>query len=262
LFAFCFWLTSNGCGSAEVDKYFFPSYTHAQAQAFLENRPARSFLIRRSESEPGALTFVISYVKSSGNVKHHRLYYDDGLLTPQGSDESFSSIADLLYKKGFLGGGEFKLMPGNSDRQTPSPALVPRAPPVTQFVPQSRVPPAGPSRPPAVPSQQMPAPADNYARLNPLPQTQPTSATTHYANLGGVHGSNGFTEYSNLGAPDAPLHGTSVTSYGPVGAGAVPPPNYGSVQDTLGGAGDPTSNYSVLQNNHTPYTSMPSTDKR
>jgi hypothetical protein len=248
--------------SAEVDKYFFPSYTHAQAQAFLENRPARSFLIRRSESEPGALTFVISYVKSSGNVKHHRLYYDDGLLTPQGSDESFSSIADLLYKKGFLGGGEFKLMPGNSDRQTPSPALVPRAPPsappATQFVAQSRVPPAGPSRLPAVvPGQQRaPAPADNYARLQT--QTQPsvsTSTHTHYANLGSVPG---FTEYTNLGAPDAP---SPVTSYGPVGTGAVPPPNYGNVQDTLS-AGDPTSNYSVLQNNHTPYTSMPSTDNR
>jgi hypothetical protein len=62
----------------------------------------QEFKICCSPSASLLQTFVISYVKSSGVVKHHRLYYTDGLLTPQGSNESFDSIHDLLHKKGLF----------------------------------------------------------------------------------------------------------------------------------------------------------------
>jgi hypothetical protein len=274
--------------SAEVEQYFFPSYTHAQAQSFLEGRPPRSFLIRRSATEPSTLTFVISYVKSSGNVKHHRLYYADGLLTPQGSDESFASIADLLYKKGFLGGGEFKLMPGVSDRPSSaaaSPVGAPRAnnnamlppanaplaaarlqpqpqrAPLQQQQPPQRAYPgavAGPLR--GAPGMQpmrghVPVPADNYGRLNSGP----------LAPLSG-------TEYSNLGPPDAPsadpMPKPFEQNYAPLlGAsspsGAVPPANYGNVSANLHHPGNNSeSNYSNMAADiaaaATPYTVMPS----
>ena len=94
-------------GSADVQTYYFPTFTREQSTEYLKDRPPRSFLIRRSATEPGGLVFVISYVKSTGEVKHHRLYYQDRRLTPQGSTEFFSSIFDLLHRKGFLGNGAF-----------------------------------------------------------------------------------------------------------------------------------------------------------
>jgi hypothetical protein len=114
--------------SKEAQAFFFPSYTHAQATSSLQGKAPRSFLIRRSATQPSALTFVLSYVNGAGLVKHHRLFYANNRLTPEGSDEDFANIRDLLYKKGFLGGSEFLQMPNVSDRvpAAASPISAPR----------------------------------------------------------------------------------------------------------------------------------------
>ena len=56
-------------------------------------------LTRRRATQPGTQTFVISYVKTTDEIQHHRLYYQARQLVPEGSGESFTSVHDLLMKK-------------------------------------------------------------------------------------------------------------------------------------------------------------------
>mmetsp|Transcript_4215 Transcript_4215/g.6850 ORF Transcript_4215/g.6850 Transcript_4215/m.6850 type:complete len:238 (+) Transcript_4215:53-766(+) len=224
-------------GSQEVQKYYFPNFTRDKATAYLEGRPPRSFLIRRSSTQPGHLTFVISYVKSSGVVNHHRLFYQRNMLTPEGSSESFANVFQLLNVKGFIGDNEWTDMGARSSVAPPTNYGAP-------MLPKS-------------------APSTNY--VNMPDQKKFVGSTPYGAFSVGGHSGGSVADVKN---PNAHLaHVNNNEEYGvlqfnaPTAGNAVgPPQNYGAVSSHLGVASEYTD-VAVQSANAAPetsYTSMPS----
>mmetsp|Transcript_2939 Transcript_2939/g.4717 ORF Transcript_2939/g.4717 Transcript_2939/m.4717 type:complete len:97 (+) Transcript_2939:1699-1989(+) len=74
-------------------KYWHAKMTRAEAERFLADKPAKTFVLRPGSKSKG---IACSAVTDSGKVDHGRILIRGTCWTLDGTDRSYDSLAELL----------------------------------------------------------------------------------------------------------------------------------------------------------------------